>query len=178
MYADPLTLGHYGPQLLRQLGAISFYIQNHSDILFSKSCVTRRSWLPRHGLRMFFPRIALGTPCARVRKISSKNNNNWYIGLADFEVPNKIQFVMIWRMVMQMALCTKMLGASDGQRELERRWLERERELRREHGRLERWQSSVFPKLLFFSPASPGEFLLASLFSTRQAVGRFLPVLR
>lgn len=34
---------------------------------------------------------ALGTPCARVRKASSKNNKNWYARLADFEVPNAIQ---------------------------------------------------------------------------------------
>src|SRR3989344_5630732 len=49
-------------------------------------------------------------PCARVGTISSKKNENWYTGLVDFDVPNNIQLVMIWRVVTRMVLCTRTLA--------------------------------------------------------------------
>ncbi len=55
---------------------------------------------------MFFLRIVSGMPYARVRKVSSKNNKNWYVRLVDFNVPDKIQPAMLWRVVIQMASCT------------------------------------------------------------------------
>ena len=69
-------------------------------------------------------------------------------------------------------------GAPYGQRELVRRRLERQCELRREPEQVERWQPGVFSKLLFFSSAMVGEFLfalfsLANLSSNRRVVGRF-----
>jgi len=80
--------------------------------------------------------------------------------LADFYVPYKIQSVMIWRAVMQVVPCTKRRCAPNGQRELERRRLERERELRREPEQVERWQSGVLSKLLSFFCSTGRSFLL------------------
>ena len=71
---------------------------------------------------------------------------------------------MIWRVVIIDGLRHDNAGASYGQRELVRRRLERQCELRREPEQVERWQSGVLPKLWFFSSATVEEFLFGNLF--------------
>lgn len=42
-------------------------------------------------------------------KSPQKKKKNWYMRLGDFDVPNTIQPVMVWRAVMQMIPCTTTL---------------------------------------------------------------------
>jgi len=106
-HLDTLTLG-----LLRRTGGHFYIFKPNLLYYIPKSCVTRRSRLSRRDLKIFFPRVVPGTPCARVGKVSSKNNKNWYMRLVDFEVPNKIQPIVIQRAVIQMVPCTIMLWCS------------------------------------------------------------------
>jgi hypothetical protein len=69
---DPLSLGPFDPQSASADWGSIFYIKIYPVILISKSCVTWRLRLPRHGLRIFFSRVMLGMPYMRVGKVSSK----------------------------------------------------------------------------------------------------------
>lgn len=137
----------------------------------------RRLRLSRHDLKIFFPRVTSGRPCVRVEKVSSKNNKNWYLRLVDLYVPDKIQLVMIWRVVIRVVLGTRMRVASRRQRELEhRQWLERQCQRGYESESVECWQSRLLPKLLVFSPINFGEFLFVNPFSSPRVADLFLLV--
>ena len=60
--------------------------------------------------------------------------------------------------------------------ELRQRWLERQRELRRESERVERWQSGRFSKLFNFLLLTSGSFYLIFPFSILLILGRYLQV--
>ena len=65
-----------------------------------------------------------------------------------------------------------------GERELERRRLERERQLGRESEQVERWQPSVLPQMLFFSRLFGGSFALEAFFPSAQHTADFGQLLR
>ncbi len=76
---DPLLLGHFVPSQVSPTCNSRFASADWGlffiiDLIyyFSKSCATWRLRLLRHDLRIFFPRVASGTPYARVGKVSFK----------------------------------------------------------------------------------------------------------
>ena len=111
-----------------------------------------------------------------------KHNRNWYMRLADFYVPNTIQLQDIGfgisaqcrGVVEWIGACTRVVGAPHGERQLERRRLERERQC---PGRqqVERRQPGLLSQLLLFSPdVTSGEFYFQCLSSIPRPFCRLL----
>lgn len=111
----------------------------------------------------FFSRVALGTPRVSVLKFSSSKNKNRREKLADFYVPNNIQPGENSKGGDKDGFSHENVRVARCERELERRWLERECQLGRGSERVERGQPGVFSPLLF-SPVYLAGVLLRSPF--------------